>query len=197
MAVDLHRLLTVMEGSTTPKNGVAGVAGVAPVALLRPKSPALRQLRLLRVKNTELEKDGFGGVAEGVAAALRHPLDGSERPSPTPPSPLNDDAPAPEAGGNVRDKEQARSLAHVEPRVPDDDPMWQRVANERNAAEKRRGTTARYCRCQKLASMAWAVNNREVWTCEAHSPPDGFDPRASRKRCISGLTTPSIWSLRR
>jgi hypothetical protein len=65
MAVDLARLRSIARGEIAPKNGVTGVADVARYAS---KSPELRQLRPLRVKNTELEKDAFEGVAQGVAS---------------------------------------------------------------------------------------------------------------------------------
>ncbi len=73
MPVDAERLRSIMRGEFTAKNGVTGVAGVADVARYASKSPELRRLRPLRVKNAELENDVYGGVAEGVAAALPRP----------------------------------------------------------------------------------------------------------------------------
>lgn len=69
MALNLERLFSIARGEITPESGVTGVAHVADVARYASKSPELRQLRPLRVKNTELEKDSFMGVVSGVTAS--------------------------------------------------------------------------------------------------------------------------------
>ena len=74
MLPDLQELLSIARGEIEPKNGVTGVSGVTGVARYASKSPELRQLRQLRVKNAELEKDVFGGVADGVAPLVPAPL---------------------------------------------------------------------------------------------------------------------------
>jgi len=70
MALNLSRLRSIARGEIAPKNGVTGVAGVTDVTRYASKGPELRQLRPLRVKSSELEKDAFEGVAQGVAAPL-------------------------------------------------------------------------------------------------------------------------------
>jgi hypothetical protein len=61
------RLRHVLPGVAIPKNGVAGFTGVAAVARYAGKPQQLRQIRPLRVENSKLANDAFGGVAEGVA----------------------------------------------------------------------------------------------------------------------------------
>jgi hypothetical protein len=64
------RLRRTMRGETTSKTGVTPVTGVTAPPCYASKSPELRQLRLLRVKNSDLEKDVFRGVTAGVTAPL-------------------------------------------------------------------------------------------------------------------------------
>jgi hypothetical protein len=58
------RLEKIIKGESISKNGVADVAGVAVVARYASKSPELRQLRPLRVENSNAGKAASGGVVE-------------------------------------------------------------------------------------------------------------------------------------
>lgn len=78
MALNLSALRSIARGEQTAEIGRNGVAGRNATPPVTPKKPGVTRVTPATPQVCEFGKSEFRGVAEGVAGALRDPLDGFE-----------------------------------------------------------------------------------------------------------------------
>jgi hypothetical protein len=74
MALNLAELLSIARGEIGAGNGRNGVTRRNVTPSVTPKKPSVTPVTCVTPQKCEFGKDVFGGVAEGVTAALRRPL---------------------------------------------------------------------------------------------------------------------------
>jgi len=98
-------------------------------------------------------------LAATTATLLHHAADRSRLANvAAPPAPKSDAEPSPRSSGLIIDL-----AAHFG--------RAQREADRRNAAALREFSTNRWCRCGRLAALAWRIDSREVWRCDDCGKP--------------------------